>query len=115
MVINADIYTHYNYLKLIHFNLPKDKKACLFFVPNPKHNLKGDYSMDLKGNVIKKLMMTQKHLLGLVSIGNVFLMMSLLILFLSLQHSLRVKLIKTMCVVKKLRIFGWILEHLSDL
>lgn len=65
VVINADIYTHYNYLKLIHFNLPKDKKACLFFVPNPEHNLKGDYSMDLKGNVIKKINDDSKTFAGI--------------------------------------------------
>jgi len=43
LVVNADIFCEYEFDK--EFNL-KDKLAHLILVPNPKHNLNGDFGLD---------------------------------------------------------------------
>lgn len=53
IVINADIFTSYDFRSLLSYELPSDKNACLFFVNNPSHNLKGDFSINPKGLVKK--------------------------------------------------------------
>ena len=50
LVVNADIWTDYDYSKIITMNM-KDCLGYLVLVENPPHNLSGDYKIKLNGYV----------------------------------------------------------------
>ena len=49
IVINADIYTDFNYARLLKVKLPEHINAHLFLTDNPKHNSKGDFFLNKDG------------------------------------------------------------------
>ena len=50
VVVNADIWTDYDYAKIMKINM-KDDLGYLVLVENPQHNLSGDYRVELNGYV----------------------------------------------------------------
>ena len=51
-VINADIYSNFDYKKLRNFFLKKGIDAHLILVKNPEHNLKGDFGLTDSSNLV---------------------------------------------------------------
>lgn len=51
-VINADIYSNFDYKKLRNFFLKKGIDAHLILVKNPEHNLKGDFGLTDTSNLV---------------------------------------------------------------
>jgi len=47
LVINADIYTDFNFASLLETNLTK--QGCIVLVPNPQHNPSGDFGVNQEG------------------------------------------------------------------
>jgi len=47
LVINADIYTDFNFASLLEANLTK--QGCIVLVPNPQHNPSGDFGVNQEG------------------------------------------------------------------
>ncbi len=54
IVVNADVMTDYDFSHLIHYSQAMKSLAHLILVPNPKHNLKGDFCLDGQSNIIDK-------------------------------------------------------------
>lgn len=52
LVINADIYSNFDYKKLRNFFLKKGIDAHLILVKNPEHNLKGDFGLTDSSNLV---------------------------------------------------------------
>ena len=52
LVINADIYSNFDYKKIHTFFLKKGIDAHLILVKNPEHNLKGDFGLTDTSNLV---------------------------------------------------------------
>lgn len=54
IVVNADVMTDYDFSHIIHYSQTMKSLAHLILVPNPKHNLKGDFCLDGEKNIVDK-------------------------------------------------------------
>lgn len=54
LLINGDIWTDYDFHRLLHLPMEKDCDAHLVLVDNPPHNPAGDYALDRTGLVTEK-------------------------------------------------------------
>jgi MurNAc alpha-1-phosphate uridylyltransferase len=45
LLVNGDVWTDYDYSRLIHTRLDESQLAYLVLVPNPTHNIKGDFKL----------------------------------------------------------------------
>lgn len=52
-VVNADIWTNYPFARLLQ-SLPEGRLARLVLVPNPAHNLKGDFCLAADGSLLRR-------------------------------------------------------------
>ncbi len=55
IVVNADVMTDYNFSHIIRYSQTMESLAHLILVPNPKHNLKGDFCLDGQNNIVNKI------------------------------------------------------------
>ncbi len=55
VVVNADVMTDYDFSHIMRYSQQMSALAHLVLVPNPKHNLAGDFSLNSAGTIINKV------------------------------------------------------------
>src|SRR5690606_2166926 len=70
VLVNGDIWTDYDFHRLLHLPMEKDCDAHLVLVDNPAHNPAGDYALDRLGRITEKGAATSVYTFSGISIIN---------------------------------------------